>query len=328
VAGPKILSLFSGVGGLEVAVSLAFRRSEVVGYVERDSYAATALMARMEEQSMDLAPIFCGEIQDLDGRELRGHVDVVCGGIPCQPYSVAGQQLGNEDDRALWEEFARIVGECEPALVFIENTPAFVTGAGFRPLGEELCRLGFEIDTPFFLSAAEVGAPHLRKRVYILAYRNSDGSEGKRRVRELLEGVRAPQRDDANGRDERLGGAGREDRPVGEGGLSDAVGSEVRVEPERGGGPAREAERRDPVSRHVGIFPPGSDDEDWGDVLRVVCHLAPATEPGLRFVVDGVPVVLDESRADQLRCAGNAVVVAQAYVAFRQLLQWIEKGEQ
>ena len=145
MAGPKILSLFSGVGGIELAVGLAFPGSEVVGYVERDSYAAAALMARMEEQSMDLAPVFCGEIQDMDGRELRGHVDVVCGGIPCQPYSLAGQRRGDEDDRALWHEFARIVGECRPSLVFIENVPTYVTGSGFRPLGEELSGMGYEI---------------------------------------------------------------------------------------------------------------------------------------------------------------------------------------
>jgi hypothetical protein len=128
---------------------------------------------------------------------------------------------------------------------------------------------------------------------------------------------------------------------VGERGVSDAVSDEVRDEPERGGGPAREAERGYPVAGDLGIFPergypvagdlgifpPGPDEEqEWGDVLGIAPHLIPSIEPGFRGVVDGVSVVLDESRADQLRCAGNSVVVAQAYVAFRQLLQWIKGG--
>ena len=326
MAGPKILSLFSGVGGLEVAVSLALPGSRVVGYVERDSYAAAALMARMEESSMDLAPIFCGEIQDLDGRELRGHVDVVCCGIPCQPYSLAGRHLGDEDDRALWREFARIVEECQPSMVYIENVPTFVTRAGYRPLGEELCRLGYEIADPFFIGAGDLGAPHQRKRVFILAYRNLKRREVWGCLRELDEGERTAQRDDADGRDAGVADAedGDEGRPVGEGGVPDAVGDEVRIEPERGGGATRETERRNPVSGQLGIFPPGPGDErGWSETTAVAPHLIPAIEPGVRVVVDGVSVVLDESRADQLRSAGNAVVVAQAYVAFRQLLRWV-----
>ena len=490
MAGPKILSLFSGVGGLEVAIGLAFPGSEVVGYVERDSYAAAALMARMEESSMDLAPIFCGEIQDVDGRELRGHVDVVCGGIPCQPYSLAGRHLGDEDDRALWHEFARIVGECQPSLVFVENVPTFVTGAGFRPLGEELCRLGYEIADPLFISAGDVGAPHVRRRVFILAYRNLDGSEEQRSGSEPDPGERSTQRDDADGRDEgladaasdgraqgppeRRGGAevegsgegrfgtgdrgeavadaererlqgeqqggseagateraDRSEGTVGRGKIPDAERDEVRVESERGRGPAREAERGHPIAGNLGIFPPGpSDFEEWRRVLETHPHLTPAAECSFRRVVDGsanrmdgdldgpskynskasarhdfdrwfrlhrlwldrffgeapsglrraaeggdplpsMPhsapsgeadaavcdlrgddptegtpdetkalrgpevqsrtrkglrfeeVENDMSRADQLRCCGNAVVPLQAAMAFRQLLQWI-----
>jgi len=351
VASARILSLFSGVGGLDIAVCLALPGSRVVGYVERDAYASATLMARMEESSLDPAPVFVGEIQDVDGREFLDQVDVVCGGIPCQPYSVAGTQLGNEDDRALWHEFARIVAECRPSLVFIENVPTFVTGGGFRPLGEELCRLGYELADPFFVGAADVGAPHERQRVFILAHRDLDGPEAERRQRELDAGVWTSLWNDPDGRLKEVGdgdGARRETtrrrgqqhtgeespkgsepmettehRPVGEGGVPDAERNEVRVEPERGGHPARSPESWDSILGDMGLFPPGPDDWDrWGRVIEATPFLAPAIEPRLRVVVDGVPVVLDASGPDQLRCAGNAVVVAQAYVAFRQLLRW------
>ncbi len=320
-----------------------------MGYVERDSYAAAALMARMEESSLDLAPIFVGEIQQLDGRELRGEVDVVCGGIPCQPYSLAGNQLGNEDDRALWHEFARIVAECEPSMVFIENVPTFVTRGWFRPLGEELCRLGFEVVDPFFISARDVGAPHRRKRVFILAHRDLDGPEAERRERELDEGERAAFGDDADGRGEELGDSDEftvhRKRPAGfsgekgpkaghrgveatdhaDGGqlLPDSECLGLRDEPGRLDGEDRAGA---PIAKDLGLFPPGPDDgEAWRQVIGAARHLAPAIEPRFRVVVDGVSMALDESRPDQLRCAGNAVVVAQAYVAFRQLLRWAGK---
>ena len=158
--------------------------------------------------------------------------------------------------------------------------------------------MGFDIADPFFLGAGDVGAPHSRKRVFLLAYRNGDGPEGQRRVRS--------------------GGA------VGRGEIPDAERDEVRDESERGEGPAREAERGHPIAGDLGLFPPGPDDlGTWAGVLSIAPHLEPAIEPEFRCVVDGVSVVLDESRADQIRCAGNAVVVAQAYVAFRQLLRWI-----
>jgi DNA (cytosine-5)-methyltransferase 1 len=114
---------------------------------------------------------------------------------------------------------------------------------------------------------------------------------------------------------------------VGEGGISDAVGAEVRVEPERRGGAAREAERRYSIPGKLGFFPPGPDDEpEWMRIIGGYPGLAPAIEPGFRVVADGLPMVLDESRADQLRCAGNSVVVLQALVAFRQLLRWTEES--
>lgn len=362
----------------------------MVGYVERDAYACRSLVARMEESSLDPAPVFVGEVQDVDGSEFLGHVDVVCGGIPCQPYSVAGDQKGNEDDRALWHEFARIVAECRPSLVFIENVPTFVTGGGFRPLGEELCRLGYELADPFFIGAGDIGAPHERQRVFILAYRDLDGSEDEWGFGELVEGIWPSLGNDPDRRGEELGdadsarrsaprqgrqeypgpepeegseregladsgGEGREgdefkivcrsrrgnkgrttpqfreapSRPVGEGGVPDAKRHEVRVEPERGFRRARSPESWDAELGDMGFFPPGPDDEDrWRGIIQEQPHLRPSIEPGLRVVVDGVPMVLDESYADQLRCSGNAVVVAQAYVAFQWLFRQAIKGEQ
>ena len=242
---------------------------------------------------MERAPVWVGDIQGMDCGELRGRIDIVCGGIPCQPYSVAGQQRGNDDERALWHEFARIVGECRPSVVFIENVPTFVTSGGFRPLGEELCRMGYEIEDPLFLAASDVGAPHRRERVFILAV------------------AHAPRRRRSAGQMQRRSDAEVEGSP--EVGKRIGLRGETVADPEGLNGRQRE---------RYAAFPPGPADTDaWRAVLENHPHLEPAVEPGVRLLADELAVVLDESRADQLRCSGNGVVPLQAAVALRTLMQ-------
>ena len=185
------LSLCSGVGGLELGISLAVPGYRTVCYVEREAYAAAVLVARMEDKALDAAPIW-DDLATFDGRPWRGVVGLITAGIPCQPYSVAGRGEGHADERAVWPEFVRIVEECRPALVFIENVPAFARW--FREPGERLCELGYEIQDPLFLAAEDIGAPHKRERVFILAHSNQPGLEGHdptgRPVHEELGGFR------------------------------------------------------------------------------------------------------------------------------------------
>ena len=178
------LSLVSGIAGLDLGLRLAIPGIRVLGYVEREAYAAAVLLARMEDKSLEPAPIFCGNLEDFDARPFAG-VDILTAGLPCQPYSVAGQQKGHDDERAIWPEFIRIVTECRPSVVFLENVPTFVTGGWFRRPGEELSRLGYEIAPPLFLAAEDVGAPHIRERVWILAYRAGIRLNGYSEIRSI-----------------------------------------------------------------------------------------------------------------------------------------------
>ncbi|MBT4498094.1 MAG: DNA cytosine methyltransferase [Gemmatimonadetes bacterium] len=170
ICPPRILSICAGVGGIDLGIRLAVPGARTVCFVEREACAAATLVARMEEQTLDKAPIW-DDLSTFDGRPWRGAVDLIAAGLPCQPYSLAGTQKGNADDRAIWPEFVRVVGEVCPPLVFIENVSTFVTRGWFRPAGEKLCELGYEIEDPFFLRAGDVGAPHRRERVFILAHR-------------------------------------------------------------------------------------------------------------------------------------------------------------
>ena len=161
------LALCSGVGGIEQGISRATSGNfRVVCHVERSAYAASVLVARMEEKKLDQAPIW-DDVTTFDGRPWRGIVDIITAGLPCQPYSKAGKQHANGDKRALWPEFIRIVREIEPSAIFIENVTLFLRH--FEPAFTELQKLGFEFTPPVRASAISVGAPHKRRRVFIFA---------------------------------------------------------------------------------------------------------------------------------------------------------------
>ena len=102
------LSLCSGVGLLDEAFAAGCWhigwRANPVALCEREAYAAACLLARMEESSMEPAPVYAGDLRDFDGRQFRGVVDAVIAGLPCQPYSCAGKQRGNVDERSHGED--------------------------------------------------------------------------------------------------------------------------------------------------------------------------------------------------------------------------------
>jgi DNA (cytosine-5)-methyltransferase 1 len=163
----RVLSLFAGVGWLDVAVKLAVPRARTVCYVEREAYAAAALVARMEDASLDRAPVW-DDVCTFDAVPWRGAVDLVCGGFPCQDISVAGNGAGLDGERSgLWREYARIVRDLRPRLVFVENSAALANRGLDRVLGD-LAALGFDAEWTV-LRASDVGAPHERARLFILA---------------------------------------------------------------------------------------------------------------------------------------------------------------
>ena len=138
----------------------------MVCHVERDAFPASTLVARMEDEALDQAPVW-DDLTTFDGRPWRGLVDIVTAGLPCQPYSLAGDRKGHEDERALWPEFVRIVEEVEPAAVFFENVAAYLRFYG--PVWAELSRMGFVHAPPLLYTAHEKGAIHGRRRLFVLA---------------------------------------------------------------------------------------------------------------------------------------------------------------
>ena len=162
------LALCAGAGGLELGLRLAIGSSyRTVGYVERDCYAASVLVARMEDEVLDLAPV-ADDLTAFDGHPWRGLVDIVSGGFPCQPWSMAGKGLGTEDERWIWPGIVRIIREVGPGYVFLENVPGLVARDGLGHVLGDLAALGFDAEWLCHSAEAE-GAPHERERLWILA---------------------------------------------------------------------------------------------------------------------------------------------------------------
>ncbi len=169
------LSFCSGVGGLDLGLSPLGVRT--VGYCEIDPFAREILLARQRQGLLDYAPVY-EDIRAFDGAAWRGAVDLVHGGIPCQPSSSAGKRRGREDERWLWPAFMRVVAEVDPSFVLIENVPGLLSVDSGAALGEVLGELGTHLAKAGggsvvlrSVRASDAGAPHRRERVWILGAR-------------------------------------------------------------------------------------------------------------------------------------------------------------
>lgn len=171
----NILSLCAGVGGLDLGIRVAQPNARAVCFVEIEAFACEILATRMEDKSLDEAPVWT-DLRSFDGKPWRGIVDCITAGYPCQPFSVAGKQKGKDDPRHLWPDVYRIVREIRPRLCFFENVPGHLR-LGFEQVHDDLRELGYSVKAGLF-SAAEVGSTHKRERLFILAYRESDRANG------------------------------------------------------------------------------------------------------------------------------------------------------
>ena len=169
----NIISFCTGYCGLELGIRRAGVDVRTICYLEIEVYVQAVLVKAMEEGRLCSAPIW-SNVKSFDARPFRGVVDGITGGFPCQPFSSAGKRKGQEDQRHLWPSIANSIRLCRPGWVFLENVPGLVT-LGLRDVLQDLGQMGYRTTFGIF-SAEEVGAPHQRKRVFILAYRGGFGS--------------------------------------------------------------------------------------------------------------------------------------------------------
>ena len=163
----KLLDLFSGIGGF----SLGLERTggfETVAFCEIEDYPRKVLSKNWPE-----VPIY-GDIRELTADTLQADgigIDAICGGFPCQDISTAGEGAGIEGERSgLWSEYARLIGELRPQVVFVENVAALL-GRGLDKVLGDLASLGYDAEW-HCIPASACGAHHHRDRLWIVAYPN------------------------------------------------------------------------------------------------------------------------------------------------------------
>ena len=169
----NIISFCTGYGGIELGLRRAGVDVRTVVNVEIEAFCCANLGAKIEEGRMDNAPIWT-DLKTFPAREFRGKVHGLIGGYPCQPFSSAGKRQGEKDPRHLWPYILKHVRAIRPVWCFWENVQGHATMGLWRVLSD-LEEEGYRCTWGIF-SAEEVGAPHQRKRVFILAERVEDTS--------------------------------------------------------------------------------------------------------------------------------------------------------
>ena len=164
----KVLDLFSGIGGFALGLdSTGF--FETVKFVEKDKYCQKVLRKNFPNIPIE------EDIKNVEGKEYSA--DVVVGGFPCQPFSVAGKQKGTDDDRYLWPEMLRLIREIKPEFVIGENVQGIINlqnGMVLRQVQDQLESEGFEVQC-FLIPASGIGAWHQRYRVWIVGHSQHNG---------------------------------------------------------------------------------------------------------------------------------------------------------
>ena len=170
-------SLFTGIGGIDLGLDMA--GMECVWQVEVDDYCTQVLEKRWPNATR------YRDIFELNGKELES-VDLICGGFPCQPVSVAGRRGGTSDERWLWGEFARIIRQVKPRWVVAENVTGLLSansGRAFAEVLRDLAESGYDAVWDVFPAGGPggVGAPHRRERIFIIAKLADTDSISRRR---------------------------------------------------------------------------------------------------------------------------------------------------
>ena len=298
-------SLFSGIGGLELGLERA-GLGPVLWQVERDSFCRRVLAKHWPDAER------FDDVRAVGASVLR-RVDVICGGFPCQPVSLAGKGLAQADERWLWPEVERIVGELAPRFVVVENVPGLVR-RGLADVVAGLDRLGYAV-VGTRIAASDVGAPHKRERLFLVAY--ADGPE----LRHIAKWV-------SGGRPRGVQGQGQAvaEHDGHKGSMADAHGKgqlqqgrTLSAKRRWSGNGGSKGRKQDVSHAHGARLEERSEQPAWEEraAFERGCshHSAWAIEPEMGRVAHGV-----SRRVDQLRALGNAVVPQVAEVVGEMVL--------
>lgn len=264
-------SLFSGIGGFDLAAQWMCWNN--IFQVEKDDWCRKVLAKNFPKTER------FADIKDFTGYEYTNRIDVISGGFPCQPFSVAGKRKGKGDDRYLWEEMLRVIATIKPTYVVGENVTGII-GLALDTVLSDLEAKDYTTET-FIIPACSKNAWHRRDRVWIVAYANSIGrqDEQKENGKSVCNGER-------NNPIEKQGREQQQCRT----GKSSSVSSNTDNTGCK--------EQRQSIPNGTELFAPKC--SSWWEA-----------EPGVGRVVDGLP-----GRVDRLKGLGNAIVPQVAFEIF------------
>jgi DNA (cytosine-5)-methyltransferase 1 len=308
-------SLFSGGGGFDLAAQMAGWRN--IFHCEKDQFCQHILKFYWPKAKS------YSDIRTFNGKQYQGKIDIISGGFPCQPFSIAGKRKGTEDDRYLWPEMLRVIRAVKPRWVVGENVLGFANwnaGLVFKQVLSELEAEGFEV-WPYVLPASGINAPHQRYRVWIVAHhgkrplvRNPRFDNG----RSHSSALEAPSADtDNNGCRHRYG-------------KHEKLTNKARKHAQRDLKPMGKHVANTPSKRVQGVNKTQNRDE-WEKALRQFTRFSdyrrweswPSQSP-LCGGDDGLPAELDgitfsKWRSQSLKVYGNAIVPQLALRIFKAI---------
>ena len=283
----RLLDLFSGIGGFSLAASWVWGDElDIVGFCEIDTYCHKVL-----NKNFPGVPIY-KDITTLDGNQFK-NIDIITGGFPCQDISIAGhgkslinEKTGETTRSGLWFEMLRVISEVRPRYALIENVPMLTVRGGVRVIAD-LTEIGYDASWTI-VSAADVGAWHNRKRIWIVAHSGCEYGERNANLQQHESKIRAQSKRKA----------------IISSGRSKATRSNGRTKN------VSDSNRK----RRRGRQTDWKNAENARQLRRSPKHGYWHTEPELGRVANGIP-----NRVDRLKGLGNAIVPQCAYEIFKYI---------
>lgn len=275
-------SLFSGIGGFDLAAEWSGWKN--LFNCEWEEFPSKVLKHHFPNAQQ------YGDIKEFDATDYHGRIDILSGGFPCQPFSVAGLRKGTEDERHLWPEMLRIIGECQPRWIVGENVRGLVNwsdGLVLEACYSDLENLGYSVQS-FIIPACATNAPHRRDRVWIVAHSNNFRTSSRLGEVQSKDGE-IPERNN----DAKLSDASTRNAPD-----TDGAGGKQDI---------RQGEPRQPNETRSAI--------DWQAFPTVppVC----GGNDGLPQELDGI--TFSKWRKESIKAYGNAIVPQVAYRIFQSI---------
>ena len=291
----KILDLFSGIGGFSLGLE-ATGGFETSAFCDIDPYCRKVL-----QQHWPNVPIY-EDIKKLKGTDI-GTVDIITGGYPCQPFSVAGKQKGVEDKRHLWPDMFRIIKECKPTWVIGENVGGHIK-LGLDSVLQDLESEGYTVRA-FSISASSVGANHQRERVWTVGYsEHSYAMEDTRQYGRRIESTWDTE-SIGSGTSEETQWTTNSNQINGSGEGAALMGEATDTDSQRLHGLGTEHELREGKTKGTSSW------ERWWEF-----------EPDVGRVVNGVP-----NRVDRIKALGNSLVPQIPFYIGQTILRTYEDND-